>query len=656
MLLRNMKLNNFRQYNGEQTIEFSCDKDKNVTVILGDNTSGKTTLVQAFNWCLYKTAAFKTQRLLNNDVEGDMNAGDKETVYVEIGLTHRGVDYVISSKQDYRCISVGNIQALGVHQKMSYLQPDGQTSTIDEDDIKKSINMILPEGLSNYFFFDGERINTISNKQDVAESVKGLMGLDILSGARDHLKGAVSVFNKSLNIAGNELAIQAKSNMESQEAKLKNIQEDLDNVNNEILHYQAQRDEATITLRENQKTADKQREKEQLDSVIRGLERDVEASIVDPEQKRGTTGIVDKFNNNAIIFFANPLITEALDIVKTSSIVRKSIQGMNSKAIDQILARKVCVCGTKILPGSSEEMTLVQERSYLPPKSIGTLIGEFTEVSKIYQSISGNYHADVTSKYTEYRKLKREHARKISDRKRISDELVDHPDTKQLEENHIRISQTIRDKERKKDEHIAEQGVCEDAIKRYQKTFDSLVKTNEKNAHINECILYSKELYDWVNDSYTTKEQEIRERLEVKVNSIFGRMYHGRRTIKIDKLYKIVYSDVKTDESGGLETVKNFAFISGLVDLARERIAEKEKDEYHLEPESYPLVMDAPFSKADEKHVSSISKILPEIAEQVIMVVMEKDWTFAKEEMDDRVGAKYKLIKGSETLTTIDKL
>ncbi|MPN56730.1 hypothetical protein SDC9_204422 [bioreactor metagenome] len=93
-----------------------------------------------------------------------------------------------------------------------------------------------------------------------------------------------------------------------------------------------------------------------------------------------------------------------------------------------------------------------------------------------------------------------------------------------------------------------------------------------------------------------------------------------------------------------------------MVDLAREKINAQEKDDYNLEPESYPLVMDAPFSKADEKHVSSISKVLPEIAEQVIMVVMEKDWTFAQTEMEDRVGNKYRLVKGSETLTTIKTL
>ena len=49
MLIKQITLSNFRQYKEKQVVEFSCDKEKNVTVILGDNTSGKTTLIQAFN-------------------------------------------------------------------------------------------------------------------------------------------------------------------------------------------------------------------------------------------------------------------------------------------------------------------------------------------------------------------------------------------------------------------------------------------------------------------------------------------------------------------------------------------------------------------------------------------------------------------------------
>ena len=47
MLIKKITLRNFRQYMNTE-ISFSTDPEKNVTLIKGDNGTGKTTLAQAF--------------------------------------------------------------------------------------------------------------------------------------------------------------------------------------------------------------------------------------------------------------------------------------------------------------------------------------------------------------------------------------------------------------------------------------------------------------------------------------------------------------------------------------------------------------------------------------------------------------------------------
>ena len=42
MKIRNMSLENFRQFKGWQHLDFSTDAQKNVTVIMGENGAGKT--------------------------------------------------------------------------------------------------------------------------------------------------------------------------------------------------------------------------------------------------------------------------------------------------------------------------------------------------------------------------------------------------------------------------------------------------------------------------------------------------------------------------------------------------------------------------------------------------------------------------------------
>ena len=113
--------------------------------------------------------------------------------------------------------------------------------------------------------------------------------------------------------------------------------------------------------------------------------------------------------------------------------------------------------------------------------------------------------------------------------------------------------------------------------------------------------------------------------------------------------------EVVTGESEGLKRVKNFAFIAGLVDLAKEKASlGKNSETITWDNEAYPLVMDAPFSNADETHIKNISGVLPEVANQVIMFVMEKDWQYAKAVMDMHVGKYCTLKKFTESHTEIE--
>lgn len=88
MLIKKLKLKNFRQYIGEQEIQFSTDREKNVTVLIGVNTSGKTTLVRAFEWILYNTNEFDDKNLLNKNIAENMQIGETQAVEGTLVIEH----------------------------------------------------------------------------------------------------------------------------------------------------------------------------------------------------------------------------------------------------------------------------------------------------------------------------------------------------------------------------------------------------------------------------------------------------------------------------------------------------------------------------------------------------------------------------------------
>lgn len=167
MIIKSLRMENFRQFKGTTKVDFSCDKDQNVTIILGDNTFGKTTLLQAFNWCFYGKVMFDQNPdfLLNMEIAEQMQDGDIQKVEVEITLLYDSVEYVISRTQRYTCAGT-RVRGESVPTvKVSYKQQDGQMESVKAVQIKNVINNILPEDLSTYFFFDTERVNSISTSR-----------------------------------------------------------------------------------------------------------------------------------------------------------------------------------------------------------------------------------------------------------------------------------------------------------------------------------------------------------------------------------------------------------------------------------------------------------------------------------------------------------
>jgi len=657
VLLKSIKLNNFRQYRGNQKIVFSSDQKKNVTVILGDNTSGKTTLVQAFNWALYGTSTFKTQDfLLNLDVSREMILGDSQTVEVEICLNHDSTDYIITREQNYVCDSRGTVRPTPAQKSISYKAADGQTKPIPASAIDSTINKILPSDLASYFFFDGERIGNISNKQDVTDAVKGLLGLTVLDNTLKHLdpskkSSVIGKLKESMDLAGNKKAEEASKRIETEQSRSQAIAEQLECIDNELNYYDKRKEHLEELLRDNQSTKALQERKKKLEDQIQA-----EGSALEQTYIR----LMSDFNTNTTSFFAQPLMARAIDLLRSVRFDDKGVPNMNASSIDFVIARGQCICGSVVREGNEAHNRLLYEREFLPPQSIGTMIRTFTGQVNTYHSTNDSYYNNVRAKYTDIGRYKTRIQEWADEVEEISNKIKGKDNMKKIEDELRDVKERLKAFVKKRENFVREDEVCTRDIERYQKAYDGLVGVSEKNRQIQLYVKYAEAVYEWIRDAYESKQGDIRSRLELRVNDIFSKMYHGKREVLIDSKYRVslmtayAAESIQTDESRGLETVKNFAFIAGLVDLAREKVLGKTgAEDLTLSSEPYPLVMDAPFSNADEKHVSNIARILPQIAEQVIMVVMSKDWGFAEPVMADRVGMTYILAKQSETLTYI---
>ncbi len=655
MIIKSLEMYNFRQFIGDQKIEFSSDPEKNVTVLIGVNTSGKTTLIRAFEWCLYEKINFDDKVLLNNEVRLKMHEGETQDTWVSIEFIHDDITYTLTRKYRYLCNSRRTENGEVVVElnkkpekdvKLEYLQKDGQTKTpIDDTNIKKSIDRVLPEDLSDYFFFGGERISNIANRTDLSKAVRGLMRLDVLENARDHLSQAlkgtkdIKGFNQMIDTTGNEAAQKARDTISTCNERKKVLEDEMANAAKQRDYWKEKENEYNAQLAKSNIEAVKAAKikRDQITSAINQANRDLEEA---------RKAYKDAFNKRPYAFFGLKEINKALSLLEDVKDETEGVPGMNQDAIDYLIhVRHRCICGTELREGTVPYNLVMAERGKLPPEKIGTVVMNFKNKAEGYLAGNEDYYETIDRRLKDIRIVKRRIGQLRDEFDEQSKLIIDDTDAKAIEEKrrdaHRQYQENLNDYNQAHDEIVK----CNTNIENCEKAIEKYAKSSKKNQRVARYIAYAEKVLEWLTSTYESKESVVREQLQKRVNDNFSKMYHGERTIRIDDKYRVKYSDVKTEESDGLKAVKSFAFIASLVSMAKDKILDEEDMKFG---QVYPLVMDAPFSNVDEIHIDNICKILPETANQVIMAVMQKDWEYAERELKNRVGISYSIHKDTD--------
>lgn len=660
MLLKSLHMHNFRQYKGDQEVAFSTDPNKNVTVILGDNTYGKTTLLQAFNWCFYEEVLLdNSDELLNYDVAESMMNGDTREVEVEISLIHNGLDYTLTRTQEFTKTG-SDVKGSKPTIKVCYSKDDGQTEPVKPARVDSVIASILPKDLSSYFFFDTERVASVSVRKDLADSVKGLLGLAVLENARKHIgtkahkRSVLGQLHSQMDADGDTRAADALRHIQDAQDRREEIRERLVECDSQINQLKVRKDQLDDILRGNQESKELQRRKERLEKAVKD----------DSESLQRTIAALRKdFSRSPVEYFVVPLIDQAEQLLKDAELDDKGIKDLTRPTLEEILQRGTCICGLKFDEHPDAIEHIKAEMKYCPPESIGNAVRNYRKDLKHYRGSQAmilegmeDRRANIFSTTDRIQNNNDE----VAD---LSTQIDQFEDLSIYERERNDVKRQLKDLSTKRDALIREDESKKNEIERYQKIYDNHSVASEKNKRIMLYIRYANEIYFWLDEAYTEKEVEVRDSLEERVNAIFEAMYHGSRKVVIDSKYGVSLlttlhdSERHTGESEGLNRVKNFAFIAGLVSLAKKRIVSKAgEQEFDLSSEPYPLVMDAPFSNTDETHIANISRVLPEASEQVVMFVMQKDWRYAEPVLKHRLGKRYELDKQSEQYSILKEL
>lgn len=667
MKIKSIELKNFRQF-GEQRIDFSGSEDKKVTIIHGKTHIGKTTLVKAFLWCLYKDDdSFKTDPILvNKDIEdGYVPANKTIVVSVAIDLEHNGFGYSIKTEQTFQYYKNENGDGAfspimkDPNRYMMKMTPDGDPEPVPPENVDKEIEDILPRNLKNYFFYDGEnnKIDDVAEKSSLQDAVRNIMNLNI----REEL---IRYFapNSSGRVYDRFESLKQSTDQEQSDS----YQSEIDRLTKENENQVSNNDglkKDIETLRSEAKTLEEQIEanadaeklqKQYLDEVRELDETKVfrdgcfEKLIESFDSAGGTrSGLAGLFQSLA--YKDSNLLTEFADI-KTNS---RAYEHQSEDSVDEIIKKGECICGAKVIEGNEFYKHLIAAKDYLFPRDFSASLNAFNKVLVEEKDASDASASNIERFAIDLKKS----VKRIDE---LSDSIAGI--SKTLQGFHGDVGAWKKEAHEKRETADTEAARVsysestiipgnESKISDLKSKKEKLSAASEKNNKLDQYLAYVNAVEDIATKRLESKKTGIAQALEKQVNDLFHAIVGSSKTeLRLNpKNYNVepYQSGKKITLSTGQKTMKNLAFVGGLIYLAKNKDKIGGDNDELDAPDDYPLVMDAPFSNLSKDDIHRACTELPKYCSQLIITLLDKDF-------DLSIGTLKPYINKSYSLTTDD--
>lgn len=205
MILHKLSLNNFGLFRGLQSIQLTPNGTGNIILIGGMNGSGKTTLLDAVRLCLYGKRSLGA-RVSQNEYYEYLSTMIHRTPSEKSPLNHASVSLEFEyarggEKKLYRIERTWQQHGKthrSINEGLTLSENNDFNANYDASHWQDYINELVPVGVSQFFFFDGEDIKKLvddsSHDEFLAESVKSLLGLNLV----EQLKSDLNIYANRL--------------------------------------------------------------------------------------------------------------------------------------------------------------------------------------------------------------------------------------------------------------------------------------------------------------------------------------------------------------------------------------------------------------------------------------------------------------------------
>lgn len=634
MQIRRVKLNNFRQFYGSQELAFPTDGARNVTLIHAENGFGKTSILNAVLWCLFRKVTPKFERpddIVNYDAAGE----GAQSASVDVEIEFKGNRYLIQrtffSNRDGR----DKTQLSAFRIDSGSLKPLSAPETF--------VASVVPPEMAPYFFFDGEAAESFAaarNIKEIANAIRSILGCALGETAIADLKDICKTVDRDISEASGDLRVEElEAEISKKTAELEQAAALREKLIADIETMKEQHEDIVRGLREAQGAQEIQAQRD--DKV--NQKKQVQAAIQESRQD-----ILKWIGQRGIQVVSRRLAQVALDFVDEAALRGRIPSPYNEEFVKGLLGSNMCICH-RPLPAGSTEWAAVAEllkkasnaevlsrvvRARSRSQMLRDDAAEAPKVLKAFQERLARALAQLATLEQQIEEL----GKKIEGLPLV--EIADRERSRRI------IERKIEDENQKLGGIRGYIVSLEREKAHLESQLEELARRNKKTARLIAKRRLVTQSIEFLKSHLAQYESEARRTIEDEVNAILEVVAHKDFRCRFNDNFslELILNERATAKSAGENQLLSLAFIASLVKFAAQRI---DDDDTILKPGTMaPLVLDAPLGQLDPSYQESVAQFLPKLARQVVLLVSgSQGGDRVLSALSPHIGAEYLLIQ-----------
>ena len=332
------------------------------------------------------------------------------------------------------------------------------------------------------------------------------------------------------------------------------------------------------------------------------------------------------------LVFLPAISASFLDLLQTLRDRGQLSSGLKREFIEQLLSQQRCLCGETLTPDTD---AYHEVKSWLKKVEIKNVeesaIRLETQVSKI-ESQSDNFWRELDQQQAEIKHQYLELNRIEAETEQANRQLKSYPnrDTQKLQQYIEAIEEQIKSLILEQGENQQQQSDRSQQLDQLNQKIARHQLTESKQQLAQKRIAIAEDAIARLNEVRNRLEHQFRLALEQKVQSIFSFISFTPYLPKLSRDYKLTLVknnsgiEAPVAASTGENQILSLSFIGGIIDRVRQWSQRNTLMSY--DSSTFPIVMDSPFGSLDQIYRRQVAKAIPQLANQLIILVTKTQW------------------------------